>query len=318
MRVRGRLVISFAMVLFMRGSSEAEAPPAKPDPVAERAQALKEAADLLEKAGAARVRGNRNFAEQLFSSAELIVGVDVLADLAPRFREGAPPRITTPLKTLPREAPQPAAVGSSDEEQHEEKPARGSLTGVVKIEGAGGGDGFGVVTLEPASGKWKRRAPRQRVVEQRDRQFAPRVLAVPVGSTVAFPNFDTVYHNVFSLSEAKPFDLGLYKNGQAREMTFDREGIIRVGCNLHANMWAHIVVVSAPHYAITDGKGRFAFRSLEPGRYKLRAWSERTLKPITQEITINPEQNSVTVKVPADAPAGGGPDKFGAPRGKGP
>ncbi len=291
-------------------------PAAAPDPVAERAAAINEAGSLLQKAAAARARGNKNFAEQLFSSAELILGPEAVADLAPLFREGAPPRVTTPLKVMPKDTPpQPAVVGSSDEEDKaEEKPKRGSLTGSLMLEGKVF-EGRGVVMLEPATGKFHKRSPRQRTMEQRNREFAPKLLAVPVGSTVTFPNFDPIYHNVFSRSDAQPFDLGIYKNGQSRELTFDKEGIIRLGCNLHANMSAYIVVVSAPHYAVTDDKGHFTFRSLEPGKYKLRAWSEKTLKPVIQEITIAPDKNTVTVTLAADAPGGLGTDKFGAQRG---
>ncbi len=288
-----------------------------PDAVAEKVLALKEAASDLEKAGAARARGNKSFAEQLFSGAELIVGVDALADLAPLFREGAPPRINTPLKQLPRDTPpQPAMVGSSDEDQPDAKPKKGTLSGTLVLEGKTPLEGVGVITLEPASGKFKKRSPKQRVMEQRNRQFAPRLLAVPVGSTVSFPNFDPVFHNVFSRSEAKPFDLGIYKNGQAREMTFDKEGIIRLGCNLHANMGALIVVVGAPHYAVTDAKGHFSFKSLEPGKYKLRAFSESSTAATVQDIVIKPAENTVTVKLAADAAPG--TDKFGAPRAKNP
>jgi plastocyanin len=285
-----------------------------PDPIAERAQAITEAASQLEKAGAARARGNRNFAEQLFSSAELILGPDALAELAPLFREGAPPRINSQLKVMPKDTPaQPAAVGNSDEEEPEEKPKRGSLTGTLKL-----GDkpltSRGVVTLEPLHVKWHARAPRTRIMEQRNRDFAPKMMIVPVGSTVSFPNFDAVYHNVFSRSESRAFDLGIYKNGQSRDVTFDKEGIVRLGCNLHANMSAYIVVVNAPHYAVTDEQGRFSFRSLAPGKYKLRAFSDHSLSPTVQEITIAPDKNSITIAVTADAaPA---VDKFGVARGK--
>lgn len=289
--------------------------PAPSDPIAERAQAITEAASLLQKAGQARSRGNRNFAEQLFSSAEIILGPEALAELAPLFREGAPPRINTPLKVLPKDTPpQPAVVGSSDEEDKaEEKPKRGMLSGVLVIDGKPL-EGRGVVTLEPWSGKFRKRTPRTRVMEQRNREFAPKLLVVPVGSTVQFPNFDTIYHNVFSRSEAQPFDLGIYKNGQTRELVFEKEGIVRLGCNLHANMSAYVVVVGAPHYAISDDKGLFSFKSLEPGKYRLRAWSERTTKPREQMIEIKPQRNSVTVSLPADAPSGA-TDKFGVARG---
>jgi hemoglobin len=285
------------------------------DPVLERAQAVREAASLLEKANAARLRGSRSFAEQLFSSAELIVGTEAVAEVAALFREGAPPRVTTPLKTLPKDtAPQPVAVGSSDDEEPDSRPKRGSLAGTVLLPGGQPMHGMAVVTLEPASGKFSRRQPKHRVVEQRNREFAPKVLVVPVGSTVSFPNFDTVYHNVFSRSDAYPFDLGLYKGGQARELLFDKQGIIRVGCNLHANMSAYVVVVSAPHYVITDPRGRFAFRSLESGRYRLRAWIENSDVAVVQNLEIKPEQNGVVVTLLSEGPAGPQADKFGVPR----
>jgi hypothetical protein len=140
-------------------------------------------------------------------------------------------------------------------------------------------------------------------------------MAISVGSTVAFPNFDPVFHNVFSTSPVTPFDLGLYKAGEAREFTFPKEGIVRLGCNLHANMSAYIAVVSAPAYVVTDNEGRFAFKHLPPGKYKLQAWSERSKAPITQDITIKAGRNQVTVGVSGDAAAGPQPDKFGGKRG---
>jgi hemoglobin len=281
-------------------------------PVGERAEGLREAATLLDKADAARTRGNRSLADQLFSSAELIVGAEPLAALAALFREGAPPRITTPPVAAPsNSAPQPVAVGSSADEEPEPRPQKGALAGAVRA--AGGDDTLAVVTLEPLSGRFTRRAPRHRVIEQRNREFAPRLLAVPVGSTVSFPNFDSIYHNVFSRSDARPFDLGLYKSGQARELAFDREGIVRVGCNLHANMSATVVVVSAPHYAITDRRGHFLFRSLEPGRYRLRAYGERSAAPTIQEVTVVAGDNNVRVALGAES-SGPLADKFGMAR----
>jgi plastocyanin len=313
-----RLRLLSAAALLLAAPASAQTPPAPPagDPVLQRAEAFKEAAGLLEKAGNTRTRGNKSLAEQLFSSAELIVGADAVAELAPLFREGAPPRVTTPLKVIPKDTPpQPASVGNSDEDEPE-PPKKGSLSGQIKLEGKPSFDGLGVVTLEPASGKFHKRKPKQRVMEQRDRQFAPKVMVVPVGSTVTFPNFDSVYHNVFSRSESAPFDLGIYKNGQARDMTFTKEGIIRLGCNLHANMSAAIVVVSEPHYAITDRNGRFNFKSLEPGKYRMRAWSEKSIGAVVQEVTVKPEANTATVTVKADQIAN--IDKFGAVRGKAP
>ncbi len=289
-------------------------------PAGERAALLRQAADLLDKAGDQLANGNKNLAEQLFSTAELLVGPEALAALAGQFREGAPPRVTTPTIAVDKTAaPQPKAAGSSEAEDEKEKvpppPAVGSLTGSVQIEGKAAAGAYSLVTLEPASGKWKPRTPKRHVMEQRGREFNPRIMAISVGSTVAFPNFDGVFHNVFSSSPQAAFDLGIYKAGEAREFKFEKEGIIRLGCNLHANMSAYLVVVSQPSYVITDDKGAFKFGRLAPGKYKLKAWSEKSKAPITQDITIKAGANTVSVGVAADAPAGPPPDKFGVKRG---
>lgn len=289
-------------------------------PVNERAQLLREAADQLEKAATQLDRGNRNLAEQLFSTAELLIGPEALAQLAPTFRDGAPPRVTTPTQKVDTgAAPQPKVSGSSEADDEAAKVPvpkadAGSLTGTLQIDGKPANT-FGLITLEPAGGKWKPRTPKRVVVEQRGREFLPNLVAVSVGSTIAFPNFDTVFHNVFSTSPLAPFDLGLYKAGEAREFKFEKEGIIRLGCNLHANMSGFIAVVAAPAYVVTDEKGSFAFRRLAPGKYKLRAWSVRSQAPITQDVTIKAGKNTLNVGVAADAPAGAPPDKFGGKRG---
>ena len=312
--------VALAAAVVFAGPAPAPAPAKALTPAGQRAQALREAADLIDKAQTALANGNKNLAEMLFSSAELIVGPDALASIAPTFREGAPPRITTPtIRVDPSTAPQPRTVGSSEQEDAEAHVApprvEGSLDGTLVIDGKPLSGAFGLITLEPASGKWKPRTPKRRVIEQRNREFLPHVMAVPVGSTVSFPNFDTVFHNVFSTSPLGAFDLGIYKVGEAREFTFTKEGIIRLGCNLHANMSAYIAVVAAPAYVITDETGHFAFKHLEPGTYKLKAWSEKTKTPITQDVTIKVGPNNVTVGVAADAPAGPSPDKFGGKRG---
>jgi plastocyanin len=300
--------------------SATPAAPAKRGPIAERAQLLREAADQLDRAQGALDNGNKNLAEQLFSTAELLVGPDVLAVIARQFRDGAPPRVTTPTQKIdPAAAPQPKVVGSSEAEDEKDRVApprvEASLTGMMQIDGRAASGAFGLVTLEPADGKWKPRTPKHLVVEQRGREFQPHLMAISVGSTVSFPNFDTVFHNVFSTSPLSAFDLGLYKVGEAREFTFQKEGIVRLGCNLHANMSAYIAVVAAPAYVVTDEAGKFSFKHLPPGRYKLKAWSERSKAPITQDITIKLGRNEITVGVTGDAAPGPQPDKFGGRRG---
>jgi plastocyanin len=302
------------------GAPATPAPNGKLTPAGEKAQGLREAADMLDKAQTALASGNKNLAEQLFSTAELLVGPDTLASIADTFRSGAPPRVAGPTQKIDTSAPpQPKVVGSSEQEDAEAKVAppkiEGSLTGVVEIDGKPLSGAFGLVTLEPATGRWSPRTPKHRSVEQRNREFLPHVLAVPVGSTVTFPNFDNVFHNVFSTSPNAPFDLGIYKAGEARDYTFTKEGIIRLGCNLHAAMSAYIVVVAAPAYVVTDDSGHFAFKHLAPGKYKLHAWSERSSTPITLDVTVKQGANDVKVGVGGDAPAGNQPDKFGGKRG---
>ncbi len=275
-------------------------------------------AELMGAAFNALRRGQRSYAEQLFSMAEVDLGAAAVAEIAPLFREGGPPRITTPLTRMPAgTAPQPGgAIGGSEEDGDRPEPrAKSSLDGVLQLPDRGTDGAFGVVMLTPVGGKYRKRVAKQRVIEQRGREFAPRLMAVPVGSTVAFPNFDDIYHNVFSRSEARPFDLGIFKNGQSRELTFDREGIVRIGCNLHANMSTSIVVVGAPHYVVTDEKGAFKFHRLRPGTYTLRAWTERSAEPVSKRIEIKPGGNDILIDAAGGVTPGPQPDKFGSPRG---
>jgi len=230
-----------------------------------------EAARLVGMAVTAGRRGQRSYAEQLFSRAELITGARALAPIAGGFRAGAPPRITAPLRSLPLDsAPQPKrAAGGSEDDEPTARPARSSLAAKLLLEGSPLA-GVGVVMLEPLGGPRSHgRVPKQRIVEQRGQAFAPHVLAVPVGSTVSFPNFDPVYHNVFSLSTPAPFDLGLYRNGESREIRLEREGVVRLGCNIHPSMAAYVIVVSSPHYAVADASGVATFKRLAPGRYRV-------------------------------------------------
>jgi hypothetical protein len=262
------------------------------------------------------------------------VGVEALADLAQQFRAGAPPRVTTPTKTLPLDTPpQPVAVGKSEDapasapassaassqakKPEHTAPVKTTVSGVVQLDGKPPQGELGMVTLAPV-GNTKPPFPQARIVEQRNRQFAPRLLVIPVGTIVTFPNFDTTFHNVFSTSATKSFDLGLYKNGEAREVVFDKEGVIRLGCNLHANMMATIVVVNAPYYTVTDPNGNYSFGTVDPGKYVLKAWNERSASFVTQNVEVKPGKNTINVGVAADAPSGPLPDKFGVARGKNP
>ena len=270
--------------------------------------------ELMQAAITAARRGQRNWADQLFSRVEIAVGPEVVASAATAFRSGAPPRIETPLKQMaPDTPPQPKIAGSSDEDSPSASQLPGSLRGTITVDGKPL-DGVGLVELYPTAGKYKKRTAKVRVVEQRNKTFSPRLIAVPPGSTVAFPNFDNFYHNVFSSSPTQPFDIGLFKNGMSREMKFEKTGLVRLGCNVHANMAAFIFVIDAPNYVPVDGAKEFLFKSLEPGKYRALVWSERSKEPLETEIKIKDGTNTITFDVKGDAERGPSKDKFGNPR----
>jgi plastocyanin len=119
-----------------------------------------------------------------------------------------------------------------------------------------------------------RRATRVDIVTQ-DKQFSPRVVVVPAGSTIGFPNHDPFNHNVFSVSESGPFDLGQYGRGDTRTVELKRAGVVRVYCNIHARMAAFVVVRNEAFVTQPASDGRFELTAVPPGTYTLHAWHER-------------------------------------------
>ncbi|MBZ5595537.1 MAG: hypothetical protein LAP39_25105 [Acidobacteriia bacterium] len=107
---------------------------------------------------------------------------------------------------------------------------------------------------------------------QRNQRFEPQLLVIPVGSTVSFPNADHIFHNVFSLSGAKQFDLGYYPEGRTRTIQFDEPGVVQVYCHLHPNMYAAVVVTPNPWYTRPAVDGSFALSRVPPGDYHLVVW----------------------------------------------
>ena len=130
---------------------------------------------------------------------------------------------------------------------------------------------------------------------QKNQAFEPRVLAVAVGTAVDFPNLDPIYHNVFSLSPARKFDLGKYPRGHFKTVVFDRVGLINVYCDIHSNMEAFVRVL--PHHAFTRpaADGSFALPELPAGRYQLHVWHP-DLPETTQTVDV-PASGDVRVEV---------------------
>jgi plastocyanin len=118
-----------------------------------------------------------------------------------------------------------------------------------------------------------------------NKQFVPHLLVLARGSTVAFPNHDPFNHNVFSLSPEGAFDLGLYGRGGAKRMSFDRAGVIRVFCNVHAQMRGLVVVQETALFTQPGADGAFRLEQVPPGEYVLHAWHERAAE-ITLPIRV--------------------------------
>lgn len=131
--------------------------------------------------------------------------------------------------------------------------------------------------------------PPRATVTQKDGAFVPRILPVVAGTVVEWPNADEIYHNVFSMSETTPFDLGLYKRGEdAKSLLFAKTGRIDVFCSIHSQMSCVVLVLPNPWFAVTDDRGRYVIRNIPPGTYQIRAWHER-LPPQIQTVVIPAE-----------------------------
>ncbi len=133
------------------------------------------------------------------------------------------------------------------------------------------------------------------VVDQREISIQPHVMSVIVGTTVEFLNSDSVYHNLFSLSRAKRFNLGRYPRGQSRRVRFDRAGEVEIFCDIHTEMNGVVLVLPNPYFAPIDHEGRYRIKDVPPGTYQVRVWREKsrgaaatvTLQSGSEEIILN-------------------------------
>lgn len=196
-------------------------------------------------------------------------------------------------------APAPAAAQGGVIEGQVELSPRAARRVAPRYPGAAGGTHV-VGTVPPVAyivgrvpGAAPAAAPRPRLTQQ-DTAFRPALLVVPVGARVEFPNADPFFHNVFSYSPIKRFDLGRYPRGESRTVTFDRPGVAKVYCEIHQWMRAAVVVVENPFHAQVGADGRFRIAGVPPGRYRLTVWDvdrgERTVEvtvPAAQVARVN-------------------------------
>lgn len=130
-----------------------------------------------------------------------------------------------------------------------------------------------LVWLEPLAGA-KPRKPETLQIVTRSKSLVPHVAAIPVGSSVQFPNEDPILHNLFSVSAPNNFDLGLYRRNAGKTQKFSSPGLVNIYCNVHPSMSAVLHVMSTPYYMFADTNGQFSFSDIPAGKYRLVAWNE--------------------------------------------
>ncbi len=169
--------------------------------------------------------------------------------------------------------PEPAAAGGVDAVVRGSagKPAADAVVYAMPLSGTR------VPTARPARG----------VIDQQDKEFVPHVKPIQVGTPVVFPNKDDIRHHVYSFSPAKKFELPLYKGVPAAPVTFDRAGVVVLGCNIHDWMLGYVFVVETPYFGATDADGKTQLRDLPPGSYEVRVWHPRlAADPGGQRVSI--------------------------------
>jgi plastocyanin len=148
----------------------------------------------------------------------------------------------------------------------------------------------GLPTASPVSAK----------MEQHERRFEPDMVIVPLGSTVAFPNLDPVFHNIFSLSRSRSFDLGFYAQGKTRDVVFSRPGIVQVYCHVHPEMYGVVIVTPNAWSARPDRDGAFALQDVPAGKYRLQIW-QRSAGLIHKSVTVRDgESIRLTISLPEE------------------
>jgi len=168
-----------------------------------------------------------------------------------------------------------------------------------------------VVWLEKPPASAAKPEPKTVQMRQEGLELRPRILALPVGSTVQFPNGDDVFHNLFSYSKPKRFDLGRYPKGESQSVTFEAPGLIDIRCEVHDHIRGAIHLFDHPYFAVAAEDGSYTIPKVPPGKYTLVAWKE-FFEPVRQEIEVKADGAKVDVTLACildDRPLGPARDK---------
>lgn len=152
-----------------------------------------------------------------------------------------------------------------------------------------------VIYYEPVSPQPVRPPAEAFVMTTERKEFVPRVLAIPRGSRVRFPNSDPILHNVFSVAKENSFDLGLYRKGPGKEKKLTEPGLVRVYCNVHHDMVGYILVLDTPYFTSPDANGEFVLKGVPRGQGRLTVWHEQT-DPWTVDLQL-PAANPVSARI---------------------
>ena len=229
---------------------------------------------------------------------------------APLLALGMATAVAAPAKPQPKPAPAKAAA-----------PATVDISGALSLFSSGQAlrsseAEDAIVYFRPAKAVVPAALSEPTVMTTRRKQFVPRVLAIPAGSSVRFPNEDTILHNVFSRSPDNGFDAGLYGAGNGFVQKFERPGLVKVYCNVHHSMYAYVLVLDTPFYARPDREGRFMIAGVPEGEGDLVVYHERG-EPYRQKVSAASAKDlSIRMdldrrKVPPHT------NKFGKPYGRG-
>jgi plastocyanin len=226
---------------------------------------------------------------------------------------GGTPLVGVPGTPEPGEAPASGDSGDSGDKPAKKSPAVaavdhrvGAIEGKVTVNGGGIDNVY--VYVENVKSPLAHHKSLE--IRQENRQFSPRVAVVQSGTSVVFPNFDAIYHNVFSNSPRNSFDLGTYQSGdKPRTVTLTGPGVVDVFCNIHQKMSAKILVVPSVLYTKVRPDGTFVIENVPAGQRRLVAWSPET-KPQQQRVAVSGPKTEVTFSLQHEEPAAH-PNKLG-------